>query len=327
MNSGDRFEPFPTWGYEENSESELTEDRVSSANQGSRLQKLPAVFVSEDASGYLTSTRLAVFTPSACPGVFAASLPLNVPAPAVFVLGTQARKPAVVYMFHLAMAGVLCVSVLPFKISYYFSGSDWKCGSEVCRFVAAAFYCNVSASTTPMTVISTDRFLAVRLPALPPSSVSVSSISCCIDPLIYYFVSSEYRSQVGPAVLKENRNPKSSNHGQDIVYHLRITCFWAGGAGAANPSGPGVAPVSSELVSLLLGIPVAAVNPWVVAVPLGTPETGCTLTTVPNAGTGNVKHVKFYGFLLSPGDWAAGEPGSTHFPDRWDFLGCCPSQL
>ena len=67
-------------------------------------------------------------------------------------------------MLHLAAADVLFVCVLPFKISYYFSGSDWRFGSAMCRFVTAAFYGNMYASIMLMTAISVDRFLAVVYP-------------------------------------------------------------------------------------------------------------------------------------------------------------------
>ncbi|KAM5264480.1 proteinase-activated receptor 1 [Ctenodactylus gundi] len=83
---------------------------------------------------------------------------------AVFVLRMKVKKPAVVYMLHLATADVLFVSVLPFKASYYYSGSDWRFGSELCRFTTAAFYCNMYASIMLMTAISMDRFLAVVYP-------------------------------------------------------------------------------------------------------------------------------------------------------------------
>nr|3VW7_A Chain A, Proteinase-activated receptor 1, Lysozyme [synthetic construct] len=121
-------------------------------------------FISEDASGYLTSSWLTLFVPSVYTGVFVVSLPLNIMAIVVFILKMKVKKPAVVYMLHLATADVLFVSVLPFKISYYFSGSDWQFGSELCRFVTAAFYCNMYASILLMTVISIDRFLAVVYP-------------------------------------------------------------------------------------------------------------------------------------------------------------------
>lgn len=161
-NSNNGFEPVPL-DYEEKNESEVTEDRVGSFPHGS-LQNPPSVFISKDASAYLTSSWLTVFIPSVYTGVCALSLPLNIMAIVVFVLKMKIKKPAVVYMLHLAAADVLFVSVLPFKISYYFSGSDWKFGSEMCRFVTAAFYCNMYASIMLMTAISIDRFLAVVYP-------------------------------------------------------------------------------------------------------------------------------------------------------------------
>ncbi|MBZ3881633.1 Proteinase-activated receptor 1 [Sciurus carolinensis] len=163
-NSNDRFELFPLGEDEEKNESALTEDRTISLNKSRPLQKPAPAFISEDASGYLTSPWLTLFIPSVYTCVFVISLPLNIMAIAVFILKMKVKKPAVVYMLHLATADVLFVSVLPFKISYYFSSSDWKFGSEMCRFATAAFYCNMYASIMLMTVISIDRFLAVVYP-------------------------------------------------------------------------------------------------------------------------------------------------------------------
>ncbi|XP_059550268.1 proteinase-activated receptor 1 isoform X2 [Myotis daubentonii] len=100
----------------------------------------------------------------------------------VFIVKMKIKKPAVVYMLHLATADVLFVSVLPFKISYYFSGSDWKFGSEMCRFVTAAFYCNMYASIMLMTVISIDRFLAVVYPmqSLSWRTMGRASFTCMV---------------------------------------------------------------------------------------------------------------------------------------------------
>ncbi|XP_055968508.1 proteinase-activated receptor 1 [Sorex fumeus] len=161
-NSEDQFESIPLDAYEEKNESRFP--ARTSFNISSALGKEPAPFISNAASGYLTSTWLTRFIPSVYTGVFVISLPLNVMAIVVFVLKMKVQKPAVVYMLHLATADVLFVCVLPFKISYYFSGSDWKFGSEMCRFVTAAFYCNMYASILLMTVISIDRFLAVVYP-------------------------------------------------------------------------------------------------------------------------------------------------------------------
>ncbi|XP_049622234.1 proteinase-activated receptor 1 [Suncus etruscus] len=163
QNPNDHFEPIPVDDYEEKNESGFS-DRKKTLNLNSTLEKQPSAVISKVASEYLTSAWLRLFIPSVYTGVFVISLPLNIMAIVVFVLKMKIQKPAVVYMLHLATADVLFVSVLPFKISYYFSGSDWTFGSEMCRFVTAAFYCNMYASILLMTVISIDRFLAVVYP-------------------------------------------------------------------------------------------------------------------------------------------------------------------
>lgn len=163
-NSEDVFEAFPMDDYEDRNGSGFPEGGLNATNHSRPLQKRTPGYISQDASRYLTSAWLTVFVPSVYTAVCLISLPLNVVAIAVFIGKMKVKKPAVVYMLHLATADVLFVSVLPFKISYYFSGSDWRFGSEMCRFVTAAFYCNMYASIMLMTVISIDRFLAVVYP-------------------------------------------------------------------------------------------------------------------------------------------------------------------
>ncbi|XP_040202953.1 proteinase-activated receptor 1-like [Rana temporaria] len=82
----------------------------------------------------------------------------------IFLVKVKLRKPAVVYMLNLAAADVVLISVLPFYIVYRFFGSNWVIGEGMCRFVTAAYYCNMYCSILLMTSISVDRFLAVVYP-------------------------------------------------------------------------------------------------------------------------------------------------------------------
>ncbi|XP_068033616.1 proteinase-activated receptor 1 isoform X1 [Anomalospiza imberbis] len=113
---------------------------------------------------YLTSPWLTRFVPSVYTLVLVLSLPLNITAILVFLKKMKIEKPAVIYMLNLALADVLFVSVLPFKIVYHFSGNDWVFGPLMCRFITAAFFCNMYCSIMLMTSISFDRFLAVVYP-------------------------------------------------------------------------------------------------------------------------------------------------------------------
>ncbi|NXX96571.1 PAR1 protein, partial [Centropus bengalensis] len=131
---------------------------------------------------YLTSPWLTRFVPSVYTLVLVLSLPLNITAILVFLKKMKIEKPAVVYMLNLALADVLFVSVLPFKIAYHFSGNNWVFGPHMCRFITAAFYCNMYCSIMLMTSISFDRFLAVVYPmqSLGWRTLTRASLICFI---------------------------------------------------------------------------------------------------------------------------------------------------
>ncbi|XP_009635564.1 proteinase-activated receptor 1 [Egretta garzetta] len=138
--------------------------------------------VSMQTKQYLTSPWLTRFVPSVYTLVVVLSLPLNITAILVFLKKMKIEKPAVVYMLNLALADVLFVSVLPFKIAYHFSGNNWFFGPQMCRFITAAFYCNMYCSIMLMTSISFDRFLAVVYPmqSLGWRTLTRASLICFI---------------------------------------------------------------------------------------------------------------------------------------------------
>ncbi|XP_053303944.1 proteinase-activated receptor 1-like [Spea bombifrons] len=100
----------------------------------------------------------------------------------IFLSKMKVRNPAVVYMLNLAVADVCFVTVLPFLIVYRFLGNNWRFGAGMCRFVAAASYCNMYCSILLVTSISVDRFLGVVFPmhSLSWRTVGRSWIVCIL---------------------------------------------------------------------------------------------------------------------------------------------------
>ncbi|XP_065595815.1 proteinase-activated receptor 1 [Cyrtonyx montezumae] len=176
----DRGEPIPVEDIESSAEND-SEVGLGSTN-GTRSPPHEQRTVSVETARYLTSLWLTRFVPSVYTLVVVLSLPLNVTAMFVFLKKMKIEKPAVVYMLNLALADVLFVSVLPFKIAYHFSGNNWVFGPQMCRFVTAAFYCNMYCSIMLMTSISFDRFLAVVYPmqALGWRTLTRASVICFI---------------------------------------------------------------------------------------------------------------------------------------------------
>ncbi|KAI1900298.1 hypothetical protein AGOR_G00048540 [Albula goreensis] len=121
-------------------------------------------YISKEASLYLTGSLVTAFIPTVYILIFIISVPLNSVAIYMFVRKIRPKKPAVIYMLNLAIADLLFVLLLPFKISYHLNGSNWVFGSGMCRLVTSAFYCNMYCSILLMMCISVDRFLAVVYP-------------------------------------------------------------------------------------------------------------------------------------------------------------------
>ncbi|XP_056181413.1 proteinase-activated receptor 1 [Falco biarmicus] len=170
-------EPIPSEGDTEN-DLEVGSGATNQTGSFRREQRT----VSVQTARYLTSPWLTRFVPSVYTLVFVLSLPLNITAILVFLKKMKIEKPAVVYMLNLALADVLFVSVLPFKIAYHFAGNDWVFGPQMCRFITAAFYCNMYCSIMLMTSISFDRFLAVVYPmqSLGWRTLARASLICFI---------------------------------------------------------------------------------------------------------------------------------------------------
>uniref|UniRef100_A0A8C5Q846 Proteinase-activated receptor 1 n=1 Tax=Leptobrachium leishanense TaxID=445787 RepID=A0A8C5Q846_9ANUR len=138
--------------------------------------------ISELAYHYLTSSWLIKFIPCIYSLVFIISMPLNVMAIIIFLFKMKVRNPAILYMLNLAVADVLFISVLPFKITYHFLGNNWPFSSGMCRFVTAAFYCNMYCSILLMMSISVDRFLGIVFPihSLSWRTLGRASVVCIL---------------------------------------------------------------------------------------------------------------------------------------------------
>ncbi|XP_073791881.1 proteinase-activated receptor 1-like isoform X2 [Danio rerio] len=92
------------------------------------------------------------------------SLPLNALALVTFTCRIREKKPAVIYMSHLACVDLLFALLLPLKIHYQLNASDWLFGEAACRVLTAAYYCYMYCSILLMMCMSVDRLLAVVFP-------------------------------------------------------------------------------------------------------------------------------------------------------------------
>uniref|UniRef100_A0A673H296 Proteinase-activated receptor 1 n=1 Tax=Sinocyclocheilus rhinocerous TaxID=307959 RepID=A0A673H296_9TELE len=110
------------------------------------------------------------------------SLPLNGLAMVTFTCRIREKKPAVIYMSHLACVDLLFTLLLPLMIHYQLNASDWVFGEAVCRVLSAAYYCYMYCSILLMMSMSVDRLLAVAFPiaSLTWRSTRKATIICTL---------------------------------------------------------------------------------------------------------------------------------------------------
>ncbi|XP_049708941.1 cysteinyl leukotriene receptor 2 isoform X2 [Elephas maximus indicus] len=87
-----------------------------------------------------------------------------------------------VYMLNLAISDLLFTTTLPFRVDYYFRGSNWIFGDLACRLMSYSMYVNMYSSIYFLTVLSVVRFLATVHPfrLLHATSIRSAWILCGI---------------------------------------------------------------------------------------------------------------------------------------------------
>lgn len=91
-------------------------------------------------------------------------LPGNVVALVAFSCRTASRTAFSVYISNLALADILILCTLPFRIHYHLNGNHWVFGDISCRVTGILFYANIYLSICFMTCICVDRYVATLHP-------------------------------------------------------------------------------------------------------------------------------------------------------------------
>ncbi|XP_049611113.1 lysophosphatidic acid receptor 6 [Syngnathus scovelli] len=87
-------------------------------------------------------------------------LPGNLAAIYVFTFRVNPRTAFSVYMSNLALADVVILCTLPFRLHYHLNGNDWVFGDVACRITGILFYANIYTSICFMMCICVDRYMA-----------------------------------------------------------------------------------------------------------------------------------------------------------------------
>ncbi|KAL0163225.1 hypothetical protein M9458_042621, partial [Cirrhinus mrigala] len=134
--------------------------------------------ISDESVDFLKGLLVTRVMPSFYIIIILISLPLNAVALVTFTCRIREKKPAVIYMSHLACVDLLFTLLLPLKIHYQMNASDWVFGEVACRVLSAAYYCYMYCSILLMMSMSLDRLLAVVFPITSLTWRSARKATC-----------------------------------------------------------------------------------------------------------------------------------------------------
>ncbi|XP_017274727.1 lysophosphatidic acid receptor 6 [Kryptolebias marmoratus] len=91
-------------------------------------------------------------------------LPGNLAALFVFTVRITPRTAFSVYISNLALADIIILLTLPFRIHYHLHRNDWVFGESACLVTGTLYYANIYLSICFMTCICVDRYMGIVHP-------------------------------------------------------------------------------------------------------------------------------------------------------------------
>lgn len=104
--------------------------------------------------------------------IFLIGLAGNLLALWVFICFHSRHNSVRIFLINVALADLVLIVCLPFRILYHVLGNHWPLGSSMCKIVGNLFYMNMYVSITLLGFISLDRY--VKIQGLPGTQAS-----CC----------------------------------------------------------------------------------------------------------------------------------------------------
>uniref|UniRef100_A0A671Q5A1 Probable G-protein coupled receptor 34 n=1 Tax=Sinocyclocheilus anshuiensis TaxID=1608454 RepID=A0A671Q5A1_9TELE len=93
--------------------------------------------------------------------IFLFGLAGNLLALWVFFFLHSRRNSVRVFLINVALADLVLLACLPFRVLYHAQGNVWSLGPRMCKAVGNLFYMNMYVSITLMGLISLDRYLKI----------------------------------------------------------------------------------------------------------------------------------------------------------------------
>ncbi|XP_069745417.1 probable G-protein coupled receptor 34b isoform X1 [Narcine bancroftii] len=113
--------------------------------------------------------------------IFLTGLISNISALLMFFFMQTKKNSIHIYLVNMALADLLLIVCLPFRIAYHANHNQWMLGRLFCSSIGILFYMNMYVSITLLGFISVDRYLKIIKPLqhYKLQKVTRSSMICC----------------------------------------------------------------------------------------------------------------------------------------------------
>ncbi|NXS44147.1 GPR34 protein, partial [Balaeniceps rex] len=166
--------------------------------------------------------------------IFVIGLVGNIIALFAFLCIHQKRNSIQVYLLNVAIADLLLIFCLPFRILYHVTKNTWMFGLILCKIVGTLFYMNMYISIVLLGLISLDRYVKINKSVKRPKMLTVTqSIHvCCIvwalalTGFIIVVAPSFFKSEDSNSTLCFHYRNKQNAMTEAILNYIIVTIFW-----------------------------------------------------------------------------------------------------
>ncbi|NXU52925.1 GPR34 protein, partial [Turnix velox] len=166
--------------------------------------------------------------------IFVIGLTGNIIALFAFLYIHQKRNSIQVYLLNVAIADLLLIFCLPFRILYHISKNTWMFGPVLCKIVGTLFYMNMYISIVLLGLISLDRYIKINKSVKRPKILSPrrSIQICCVvwavalTGFIIIVAPSFSKSQDSNSTLCFHYRNKLNARPEAILNYIVVLIFW-----------------------------------------------------------------------------------------------------
>ncbi|NWR72295.1 GPR34 protein, partial [Centropus unirufus] len=166
--------------------------------------------------------------------IFVVGLVGNIIALFAFLCIHQKRNSIQVYLLNVAVADLLLIFCLPFRILYHINRNNWMFGLILCKIVGTLFYMNMYISIVLLGLISLDRYIKINKSVKRPKMLTTTrSIHICC--MVWALALTGFIIVVVPAFFKnKDRNSTMCFHYRNkhnakteaILNYIIVIIFW-----------------------------------------------------------------------------------------------------